>query len=114
MERVPGVAERLAQLVERLRILVVAVDVLQALGEGGEGLGVDAAAVLLDALLGAGAQLGHVPSGLGDADDGHVEPAAPGERLESGKDHLQRQVAGGAEEDERVGDSGRGGHRRRL
>ena len=50
-----------------------------------------------------------VPARLGDADHRHVEMAAPDHRLQRREDLLVGQVAGGAEEDQRV--RARGGHR---
>ncbi len=48
-------------------------------------------------------QLVEVPAGLGDADHRHVEMAALDHRLQRRKDLLVREVAGGAEEHQRVG-----------
>ena len=59
--------------------------------------------MLLEALARPRAQLLEVQARLGDADDRHVEAAAPHHRLERGEDLLVGEVAGGAEEDERVG-----------
>jgi hypothetical protein len=47
-------------------------------------------------------QLIQGPAGLGDADDRHVKLAAADQRLERREDLLVRQVAGGAEEHERI------------
>ena len=59
--------------------------------------------MLLDAVAGAAAELLERPARLGDADDRHVEAAAPDHRLQRREDLLVGEVAGGAEEDERVG-----------
>ena len=67
-----------------------------------EGRLVDAAAVLLDALAGARPELLERPARSRDADDRHVELPAPHHRLERGEDLLVGEVAGGAEEDQRV------------
>ena len=97
-----GVAERLAQRVERRRVVVVAVDVAQQPAELGEGRAVEPA-VLLEAVARPRLELVEVPAGLGDADDRHVEVAALHHRLQRREDLLVGEVAGGAEEDERVG-----------
>ncbi len=98
-----GGAEGLAQTVERVVLAVVAVDVLQLRDELGEGRLIDAAAMLSEAGPRSLAQLFERPAGLGDADDRHVEMASLDHRLQSRKDHLVGEVAGGAEEDQRVG-----------
>ena len=54
-------------------------------------------------LRGALDELVERPAGLGDADDRHLEPAAPRQRLQRREDLLVREVAGGAEKDQRIG-----------
>ena len=98
-----GAAEGLAQAVEGSVLAVVAVDVLQQREELREGGVVDAAAMLGEAGPGALTQLIERPAGLGDADHGNVEMAPLDHRLQGGKDHLVSEIAGRAEEDERVG-----------
>ena len=63
---------------------------------------IGAAAVLLDALARPLAQLLEAAV-AGDADDRHVERAAANHRLQRGEDLLEREVAGGAEEDQGIG-----------
>src|SRR5262249_47481820 len=96
-----GRAERLADGLERRRILIVAVDVAQQVAELVERRAVDPA-VLVEAVLGAGAELLEVPTRLGDADDRRVEVAALHHRLQRGKDFLFGEAARGAKEDEGI------------
>src|SRR6185295_17413964 len=86
---------------ERVRIAVVAVDVLEPGGEGAERGGIEPA-VFGDAALRALEELIARESGLGDADDRDVERTPPGHRLERRKDLLIGEVAGRAEEDQGV------------
>ena len=58
---------------------------------------------LPDAVLGALAQLRQAPLRGGDADHRHVEHAALRHRIERRKDLLVREVAGDAEQHQRVG-----------
>ena len=102
VRRVLGAAELAPERLERRRVLVVAVDVAQQPAQLGERVAVEAA-VLLDALLRPRAQLVEGPAGLGHADDRHVEVAALGHRLQRREDLLVGQIAGRAEEHERVG-----------
>ena len=101
VQRPLGGAEGLAQLRKRRRVAVIAVDVIQQ----GAKLRVRRrvqAAVLFEAVLGPRFELIERPFGPTHADDRHVEMAAPDHRLQGRKDLLVRQVAGGAEEDERI------------
>ena len=82
--------------------MVVAVDVAQALGEGGERALVDAA-VVLEAVPRALLELLEPPARAGHAHHRHVQRAAAGQALERGEDLLVGEIAGGAEEDEGVG-----------
>src|SRR5262249_58315998 len=66
-----------------------------------EGLLVEAA-VLGHALPRALDELVLGPARLGHADDGRVQPSALDELLQGGEDLLVGEVAGGAEEDQRV------------
>ena len=59
--------------------------------------------MLFEAVLGPRLELLEIPMRPGYADDGHVEVAAPDQRLEGREYLLVRQVAGSAEEDEGVG-----------
>ena len=97
-----GGAERLADGLERRRVLVVAVDVAQQTAQGVERRGIHPS-VLLEAVVGPGPELFEVPARLRHADDRHVEVAALHHRLQRGKDLLVREIAGRAEEHERVG-----------
>ena len=63
--------QRLAELLERARIVVVAVDVAKQLREFGEGGRVDSTSEFLEAVPCAGAELVEAPARLGDSDDGH-------------------------------------------
>ena len=59
--------------------------------------------MLLEAVAARAPELVEVPAGLGDADHRHVEVAALDHRLQRREDLLVREVAGRAEEDQRVG-----------
>src|SRR5262249_25860750 len=85
------------------RLAVVAVDVAQPLDELRERHRVDAAAVLLEALAGAGAELLELPARLRHADHRHVEVTTADHRLQRGKDLLVGEIARRAEENQRVG-----------
>ena len=95
-------AQRCLQLRERVGVGVVAVDVAQLLGENRERVRVESA-VLGAARLGALDQLLERVVRLGDADDRKVQDAALGHALQRGEDLLVGEVAGRAEEDQRVG-----------
>ena len=68
--------------------------------------------MLVEAVARARAELLEVQPGFGHADDRHVEVAAPDHGLQRREDLLVGQVAGGAEEHQRVGLSGCGHHGR--
>ena len=95
-------AEQFAQRREGGRIVVIAVDVLQELDQFGEGGRIEAA-VLGQAVLGAGAELLERPAGFGDADHGHVKISAQDHLLQRREDLLVGEIAGGAEEYQGVG-----------
>jgi hypothetical protein len=101
VDGVLGVAELLADLVEGVDVVVVAVDVSEALHEDGIADGVDPS-VRLKALAGVDLELVEVPAGLSDADDAHVELAAFGEALKRREDLLVGEIARGPEEDKCV------------
>jgi hypothetical protein len=103
VQRPPGVTQRLAQAIEDRRVVVVAAHVAEQAGQLREGVGIDTAAVCLDAVAGAGAKAVDVPILPGHGDHGHVEPAAARHGLERGKDLLVGEVSGRAEEHQRVG-----------
>jgi hypothetical protein len=102
MNRMFRVAELFAERGERREVAVVAIDVLEEADQLRERRLVDTA-VLGEALARSVAQLIEIPPGFRDTDDRHGQPAGAHERLERRKDLLVRQVAGGAEEHERVG-----------
>src|SRR5262249_40921541 len=101
VRRSPGRTERLADRLERRRVLIVAVHVAQQAAQPIERGRVDAA-VLVEAVLGSGAELLEAPAGLCHTDDRHVEMTALQHGLERGKDLLVREVARRAEEYEGV------------
>ena len=96
-------AQLATQAIERRRIFVVAVHVAEQRQELVEGRPVDAAAVRLQAVSARASQLIEVPAGLCHADDGHVQMAALHHRLQRREDLLVREVAGRAEEHQRIG-----------
>src|SRR6185312_3219168 len=79
---------------EGSRVLVVAVNVAQRADQFFEGRRIDSA-VLLQTVFCARAKLVEVPSGLGYADDRHVEMSAFRHRLQRRKNLLVREVACG-------------------
>jgi len=114
IERALRGTQRGAELLKRGGVVVIAVHVFQQRGELGERVGVHAAAVFLQARPRAVAELVEPEAGLGDADDGHVQVTVLDHRLERREDFLVREIAGCAEDDERIGALGgdrRGGRR---
>ena len=95
-------AELLADGLKRRRVVVVAVDVAQQAAQLVERRRIEPA-VLLEAVVRPGPELVEVPTGLGHADDRHVEVAAFHHRLQRREDFLVGQIARGAEEDQGVG-----------
>ena len=83
---------------------VVTVDVAQQRQQLREGDGIDAVRVVPQAVLGPLLQLVEAPAALGDADDGDLQLLVGHHPLEGREDLLVGQVAGGAEEHQRVGD----------
>ena len=96
-----ALAKRLFQLLERLEILIAAIDVAQQLHEPRECRRIDTA-VMLKTVASALAQLLETPAALGDADDGDIERAALDHRLQRRKYLLVGEIARGAEEDQRI------------
>ena len=84
-------------------IRVVTRDIAKEPRQLGE-VGLVEGAVLLDALAGARLQVGHGPIRAGHADDGCVQLAGGHQSLERWEDLLERQITGGAIEDEGICD----------
>jgi hypothetical protein len=103
MRRVLRAVEPLAQLRKGGVVIVIAVDVAEQADQLLERLFVDAPAVFGEAVAGSLAQLLDGPAGLGHADHGHVEMAAPNHLLEGREDLLVGEVASGAEGHQRIG-----------
>src|SRR5262249_9562868 len=102
------VAEGRSKRRVRRRVVIVTVDVAQPRGELGERLRIEPT-VLGHAVVCTGLELVELPSRLRYADDWAVQLSAARHRLQGGKDLLVSEIAGPAEEDQRVG--ARGGHR---
>src|SRR5262249_952867 len=102
MQRPRCGAERLAQSSERLRGVVVAVDVAEPRRQLLEIL-LDDAPVPFEAGSSAGDELVNRPARSSDPDDRDVELTGADERLERGEDLLVGEIAGRPEEHERVG-----------
>ena len=71
MQWPPGGSERLLQRLECLRVVIIAVDIVQELDQTREA-SVAEAPVMLKAVLGARAKLFEIPARFGDADDRDV------------------------------------------
>jgi hypothetical protein len=97
-----GGAQRTAQSVECVGRLIITGDVREPIGEFRKGLVINAA-VCGDTVARPSPQLIGRPLRLRDPDHRDVEMAAAGQRLERRKDLLVREIAGCAEEYERVG-----------
>src|SRR6185437_1935739 len=102
VERPLGAAERLFQLREGLRIVVVSIDIAQEPQELGETRGIGAP-VLFDAVCRAGAQLIDAPAGFRDSDDRVIDALIGHETQERREDLLESEIAGSAEEHQSVG-----------
>ena len=102
VQRPLGAAERLLQLCEGLRIVVVPVDIPQEPQQLIKLCGVGAA-VLFDAVLGSSLELFDRPACLGDADDRHVDAFVADEAQKRREDLLESEIAGSAEEHQGVG-----------
>src|SRR5205823_8875516 len=99
-----------ADRLERLGVAVVPVHVPHRLAERLERVPVvDAAPVLLDAVMGALAQVVDTPARRRHADHGDAQVAPLRHRVERGEDLLVREVSGRPEEDKRVRARGFGG-----
>ena len=101
-ERVFGGAERGFEPRETPGLAVVARDVAQPVGEPVEGGTVDLAQMGFYPVAGAGGELVGAPIVERDADDRALEVAARLHPVERGKDHLVGEIAGGAEDHQRV------------
>src|SRR5262249_30236850 len=97
-----GLAQLALEPLEGLRVFVVAVDVAEVGRELLERRRVEPP-VLGAARLGARDELVAVPAREGGSDDGNVEAAPAGQRLQRGEDLLVGEVAGGAKEDQCIG-----------
>jgi hypothetical protein len=96
--------ERLVQRAEGLDVAVVAVDIAERVGERDErAVVVHAAAVLLDAVASTLAEVVDAPVRRRHPDHWHCELPALRHGVERREDLLVGEVAGGAEEDQRVG-----------
>ena len=102
VERTAGAAERRADPGVGRRIRVVTLDVLQEIQQLRECGRIDAA-VLLEAVARALAQLLEVPAGARNADHRNRELAATDKRLQRGKDLLMGEITGRTKEHERIG-----------
>ena len=101
-ERVCGGAERRLETGETARVAVIAGDVAQPVSEPGEHRIIDGAQMGLDPVAGAGGEFLGGPIVQSDADDRALEGAARLHPVERGKDHLVGEIAGGAEDHQRV------------
>ena len=97
-----GVAKFGAKLGKGACVAVIAIDIPQKTEELFK-RGLIDAAVLLEALFGAGFQLIEVPAGLGDADDRQVESLIANQPLQSRENLLVRQIAGCAKKHKCIG-----------
>jgi hypothetical protein len=95
-------SERLLERRESLGIVVVAIDIPHERREPRQSGGVGAS-VAFDALFCARPQLLDLPTGLGDADDGDIDPFVGDETQKRREDLLEREIAGSAEEHQGVG-----------
>ena len=102
MRRAPGIAQRLLERLERFRVVVIAAHISEQGKQVLEGVAVIDPAGLPDAVRRLFAQLRQAPLRGGDAHHRHVENAAPGHRVERRKNHLVREIAGHAEDHQRI------------
>ena len=103
VRRAPGIAQRLLERLEGVRVVVVAAHVPEQGEEPVEGVAVVDPAGLRDAVRRALAQLLEAPLRGGNTDHRHVEDAALRHRVERRKDLLVREIAGRAEEHQGIG-----------
>ena len=96
-----GGPELAAQGIERRRIAVVAVNILEQAGQFLERHPIEPS-VFFHAIARAGTKLLEGPAGPGHTDHRHVELTALRQRLKRRKDLLVGQIAGGAEKDQRI------------
>ena len=95
VERAAGLAERFAQKLKCVRILIIAVDVLQQLYELAVGRLVEVAAIG-QTVTHAVSHLLDCPAGFGDADNREAEIVAEDHFLQSGEDLLVSEITGGS------------------
>ena len=96
-----GAIQRLLQMTIGRGIIVVAIDELELRGQFRESRFIDPA-IVLQAVARALAQPIQGPAGTRHADDRNVHIAAPDQGLQSRKNLLVSQVAGGAEKNEGI------------
>src|SRR5271165_1680661 len=97
MQRPPGGPQRLLERLEGLRVVIVAIDIIQELDQARES-GLAEVPVTFEAVPGAGPKLFEIPAGFRHPDDRDVEAFLADQSLKRWKDLLVRQVAGRAEE----------------
>src|SRR5215471_12149109 len=96
-----GAPQLLTKSGEGGRILVIAIHVTQQGDQFFESRGIEST-VFLQAILRASAKLIKIPSCFCHADDRYIEMSSLYHRLQGGENLLVSQIAGGAEENERV------------
>ena len=104
MQGTPGAAQRLVQPAKRCRLSVVSVDVAQAAAQRGAGAFVQIR-VPLETVPDPVAQAIDIPAAAPHADDRNVKLASSGQRLQRRVDLPVREIAGCAEQHQRVGRS---------
>ena len=103
MRRSPRAAQRFLDRCKCFRVGIVPTNVAEKRKKFVERFFiVNAAAVLLQTVFDARAQLRHIPLLEGDANDGDVQVAAFDQRIQRGDDHFVSEVASDAEERQRV------------
>jgi hypothetical protein len=92
MRRVAGRANRFLQKIEGRSFLVIAADVAKQLQQLGQGLLIDVASLLLDAVAHALFEMLICASGPGNANHGHIQATMLDHMIKSGKYFLASQV----------------------
>ena len=88
MRRPPRGAQLPANRLEGCRVVIVTADVAQQTRQLGQSRGIGTPAMFFETLTRSGAELVDIPSGLGHADDRHIEMTAFDHRLERWEDFL--------------------------